>query len=85
MSLAVAPDRRRTGVGGALLRRIVECAAVAEAQTVFLEVRASNEAALALYEKSGFRRIRTIKSYYRDPTEDAVAMALDLCAVGGDS
>ena len=78
MSVAVAPECRRAGIGGALLRRVLECAAVAEAETAFLEVRASNSAALALYEKFGFRRIRTVKSYYRRPTEDAVVMALDL-------
>ena len=78
MSIAVDPAKRRCGVGSAMLRRIVECARIAEAEVLFLEVRESNEAARALYRGFGFEEIRRIKRYYRRPVEDAVVMRLSL-------
>ena len=44
------------------------------AATVFLEVRAGNEAAIGLYTHSGFQEIDRRKNYYHDPEEDAVVM-----------
>lgn len=80
MSLAVLPQMRRRGVGRALLSRVIECVTVRGAETLFLEVRASNDAAIALYGSFGFERLRVIRNYYREPTEDAVAMSLALDA-----
>jgi ribosomal-protein-alanine N-acetyltransferase len=45
---------------------------------VFLEVRAGNAAALALYRKSDFQETGLRRGYYADPPEDAVVMARDL-------
>ena len=80
MSIAVDPARRRGGVGRAMLWRAIECARDAQAESVFLEVRESNEAALALYRAEGFEELRRIRGYYRRPTEDAIAMRLELAA-----
>ena len=41
---------------------------------IFLEVRASNNAAQALYQKNGFNAIGHRKNYYHDPVEDAIIM-----------
>lgn len=50
----------------------------ASAESVLLEVRASNEPALALYTSMGFRQVGLRKRYYSNPEEDAVLMTLTL-------
>ena len=77
-TVAVDPSRRRGGVGAALV-----AAALAEARTLrcerlLLEVRASNEAALALYRRAGFSEDGRRRGYYSEPTEDAVLMSRTL-------
>jgi ribosomal-protein-alanine N-acetyltransferase len=79
LNLSVAPDARRTGLGRALLRRFVDDARRLGADQLFLEVRPSNLAAIALYEAEGFERIARRDAYYppaRDgaPREDALVM-----------
>jgi [ribosomal protein S18]-alanine N-acetyltransferase len=78
LTLAVAPEHQRQGVGRALLeeahRRLLE----AGAKRVFLEVRQSNRAALKLYYGAGFGLHSQRKDYYRDPPEDAYILALEL-------
>ena len=73
--LAVAPEHRRKGVATALLRALLE--AIPSARRVKLEVRASNQAARAFYEKHGFREIRVLPNYYADG-EDGILMVRDL-------
>jgi ribosomal-protein-alanine N-acetyltransferase len=57
----------------AVLRWLGERGAV----KVFLEVRRSNEAAIAMYEAAGFATLGVRPNYYRRPTEDAVTMVLE--------
>lgn len=52
----------------------------ASAESVLLEVRASNQPALALYASMGFQRVGLRKRYYSNPEEDAVLMTLPLRA-----
>ncbi len=69
-NLAVDPAYRRRGVAQQLLsdlRRKVTA-------DIFLEVRAANDEAQALYRKAGFVTIRRRKNYYQDPLDDAVIM-----------
>jgi ribosomal-protein-alanine N-acetyltransferase len=47
---------------------------------VYLEVRRSNVAAIAMYHRAGFAAVSVRKDYYRMPAEDAVVMALALGA-----
>ena len=47
------------------------------AQVATLEVRESNEAAIALYEKLGFEVVGSRDGYYRDNNEDAILMTLN--------
>lgn len=77
-SLAVAPSARRRGVASRLLDALLEGAREAGMTRVFLEVRASNAAALALYRRRGFREVGRRADYYRRPREDARVLRLDL-------
>lgn len=78
LNLAVDPASRRRGAGRRLLEAMVTWLEGHGVRDVFLEVRASNAAAIALYERSGFRRLGVRKGYYRGPTEDAVTMRLEV-------
>ncbi len=77
LNLAVDEEFRQKGLGSALLKFVLEDGADRGAQTVHLEVRHSNRAAIELYEKFGFRQAAVRKNYYENPEEDALLMALD--------
>ena len=72
-NVAVEPDARRHGVASALLDVFCRFAA-ANLAFLTLEVRASNAAAIGLYEKHGFLRAGLRPGYYQKPREDAVIM-----------
>ena len=71
LNLSVVPDARREGLGRELLRRFVDDARRLNAEQVFLEVRASNAAAIALYEAEGFASVARRVGYYPGATADA--------------
>jgi len=75
---AVREAYRRRGVGTTLLDRIVEEGERAGAYAAFLEVRAGNCAAQALYEGCGFAVVGRRPNYYSAPVEDALIMSLQL-------
>ena len=72
LNLAVAEGARRGGVGRELLAAALAWAEARGARETFLEVRASNAAAIALYEKAGFRAVGRRPDYYQRPVEDAI-------------
>lgn len=78
LNLAVAPGERRAGIGRALLGAGLEGLRARGAREVFLEVRESNLAAQALYQREGFRPVGIRPKYYRRPVEDAVVLRLAL-------
>lgn len=82
LNLCVHPDVRRLGYGRRLLNALLFRAQDAGVKQVFLEVRPSNEAALALYRSAGFREIGIRPAYYqaREGRENAVVLALPLDA-----
>lgn len=73
-NICVAPACRRSGVGETLMEEMLRLAAERGADRVFLEVRAHNEPAKALYRKNGFVESYRRKNYYQGPTEDAIIM-----------
>lgn len=73
-NICVAPACRRSGVGETLMEEMLRLAAERGADRVFLEVRAHNEPAKALYLKKGFAESYRRKNYYQGPTEDAIIM-----------
>jgi ribosomal-protein-alanine N-acetyltransferase len=78
LNLAVIPAKRRKGEGGALLKAAVEALRARKVSRVFLEVRESNEAGIAFYEKQGFSKTGRRAGYYRDPDEAAIRMEMKL-------
>jgi ribosomal-protein-alanine N-acetyltransferase len=74
VNLAVDPDRRREGIASALMDEILGGDAGRSAGVVTLEVRAGNEAAIALYRRFGFYEVAMRPRYYPDDGEDAVVM-----------
>ena len=77
-NMAVDPEHRRRGVGRALVEDARARLLRAGAKRIFLEVRASNRAALALYYSVGFALHSRRKVYYREPPEDAYVLCLEL-------
>jgi len=76
LKIAVRTSARRSGVGDMLMTAVLKNASEkAACNSIFLEVRRSNKAAVMLYEKHGFTVIRTRKDYYDKPVEDALIMA----------
>lgn len=73
-NIAVDPQARRAGVGAGLLDDLLADVDAPPGATVYLEVRASNAPAQALYTSRGFEAAGTRKGYYSRPTEDAVVM-----------
>lgn len=71
-NIAVASVAQRQGLGSRLLTEILELARLRGAQKIFLEVRESNHAARALYEKYGFVLVGRRTGYYHNPHENAV-------------
>lgn len=83
LSLAVAPEARRRGIGRALLDDGASLARDLSVPELWLEVRASNEGARKLYEAAGYSEVTRRRDYYRPatdgaPREDAVVMRLAL-------
>ncbi len=76
-NVAVRPEYRQRGIGSALLTRILDQGRLA-ATAAFLEVRAGNSLAQALYKKCGFRSVGRRRNYYSAPLEDALIMSAQL-------
>lgn len=74
MNLAVKPDCRRRGIGEELVNALVDALKSKGAHSLTLEVRASNQAAISLYEKLGFCEVGRRPGYYVKPKEDALIL-----------
>jgi ribosomal-protein-alanine N-acetyltransferase len=74
LDLAVLPDKRRRGIGSSLLQAVRQEMEAAGVRELFLEVRESNAAAIALYRTQGFLPVGMRTRYYRNPPEDALVL-----------
>lgn len=77
MNLAVRPEYRRAGVGTELVEQLVLHLRNRGVCCLTLEVRVSNQHAIVLYEKLGFRQVGRRPNYYSNPKEDALILRLD--------
>ncbi|GAB4538745.1 MAG: ribosomal protein S18-alanine N-acetyltransferase [Anaerolineales bacterium] len=77
-TFAVHPDFRQRGIGRHLLLHALQFSQAEGARQSFLEARASNAAALKLYEEVGYVQTGLRKKYYSDNGEDAVLMTLKM-------
>ena len=77
MNIAVHPDYRRRGIAESLIDVLIRELKNRGSVCLTLEVRASNDPAIGLYEKLGFREVGLRKNYYRNPREDARILRLD--------
>ena len=77
-ALNVDPAARRKGVGAALLAGALGALRAEGADQCFLEVRAANAPAIALYRRLGFAAAGVRRGFYHDPPDDAVVMTLTL-------
>lgn len=73
-TIAVREDYRRKGLAESLIAKIIEDCYNNFIKYITLEVRASNNAAICLYEKFGMKSLGTRKGYYQDNGEDAYIM-----------
>lgn len=85
LSLGTAANCRRKGIAEGLLRAVKQAAFEAGTRRLFLEVAASNRAALSLYEKAGFEKIGVRPRYYTSAagtSDDALILGLPFDAKG---
>ncbi|MFO6297575.1 ribosomal protein S18-alanine N-acetyltransferase [Rahnella selenatireducens] len=79
-NIAIDPAFQRQGLGRALLEDVIQQIEKKDVFTLWLEVRASNAKAIALYESLGFNEVSVRRNYYpaAQGREDAIMMALPL-------
>lgn len=73
-NIAVLPEFRGRGMGNILVENMIEVAKENGALNMTLEVRVSNQSAIALYEKYGFEKSGVRPKYYKENNEDALIM-----------
>ena len=80
LNICIHPEVQGQGLARRLLQRLLKLARRHNADTVFLEVRVSNQAALKLYDSIGFNEIGQRHNYYpaKDGREDAILLAMGL-------
>ena len=79
-NIAIDPAFQRQGLGRTLLEEVIQQLEQKDVFTLWLEVRASNAKAIALYESLGFNELSVRRNYYpaAQGREDAIMMALPL-------
>jgi ribosomal-protein-alanine N-acetyltransferase len=81
LTIGVAPDCQRHGIGRQLVEGTMRAAARSEARRLFLDVAAGNTPARALYQACGFAEVGRRKAYYTLPggaRDDSLQLARDL-------
>ena len=73
-NVAVAKEYRNQGICTSILTKVMEECKDRGVMAFTLEVRVSNEAAIRVYEKMGFKNCGIRKNYYKKPEEDAMIM-----------
>ena len=74
LNVGVRPDLQGQGIGRRLVGALIKKMDERGVSSLYLEVRTSNQAAIGLYEASGFKEVGRREGYYEAPKEDAVLM-----------
>ena len=77
LTLSVAEEHRKKGIGREMLRRLIDWARTQKCEAIMLEVRVGNEEAMPLYESFGFIEISRRANYY-GPGKTAIVMRKEL-------
>ncbi len=73
-NIGVTPTHQKLGIGGRLLKYLLDKACKMSIESIWLEVRESNANAIAFYLKRGFKQIQIRKKFYSQPVENAIVM-----------
>ena len=84
LDMATHPAHRRQGYSRALLSELLQLARRERKRLVLLEVRKSNQPAIALYESAGFQSTGVRRGYYSDTGEDALEMRITFDPATGE-
>lgn len=74
MNVAIHPDHRRRGIAKELIEALILALQERQSHSLTLEVRSSNDPAIALYANLGFTEAGRRRNYYRNPQEDALIL-----------
>ncbi|MCD8479893.1 MAG: ribosomal protein S18-alanine N-acetyltransferase [Candidatus Cloacimonetes bacterium] len=78
INFAIDPIHQRSSYGSYLLKRSMQILIDQGIRYFYLDVRRSNEKAIALYHKMGFQTLGFRKNYYHQPPEDAIVMGMQI-------
>ena len=78
IDIAVDVSFRRMNIASKLLYKLIDECKQKNISSVVLEVASKNDGAIALYRKFGFKTDRIVKNYYKDPTDDALCMSVNV-------
>lgn len=78
INIAIDPAYRRQHLGSLLMNHLEDAGREAGATKIFLDVRKSNESAIALYAKFGYQKVGVRRRYYSENNEDALVMMKEL-------
>jgi len=78
LNFGVSQKYQKLGIGGLLFERLLNKTAGLNLESFWLEVRESNLDAINFYKKKGFLKVQVRKNFYRQPTENAIVMKLNL-------
>lgn len=77
-NIAIIKSAQRVGLGQMLFDYFIEKVREKSGRAIWLEVRESNEKAIAFYRKNGFQKVQTRNHFYENPREHAILMKADL-------
>lgn len=77
-NIGVKREFQNRGFGCKILTRLITLIKEHNCRAIWLEVRKSNESAIAFYKKNGFKKTYERNNFYSNPTENAIVMKRDL-------
>lgn len=79
LKITVVEQERKQGIGSILLQHLLADLQGQSFKALYLEVRAQNKPAIALYNSHGFYKVGMRRAYYSEPQDDALLLRKDIC------